>query len=77
MGALYIAQAPSVPARVASPYSKLAIEKLTSVLVALQEHAQNTRQFTPESLQPEARRLLQVAQAELLRQIGRNRFLFP
>ncbi|MFO1448517.1 MAG: extracellular solute-binding protein [Opitutaceae bacterium] len=77
LGALYIAQAPSVPARVASPYSKLAIEKLTSVLVALQEHAQNTRQFTPESLQPEARRLLQVAQAELLRQIGRNRFLVP
>ena len=72
VGALYIAEAPHVPRRIASPYMTLAMERLMSVLVALKAHALARNAFDAASLQPEAHRLLADAQADLAAHIARN-----
>jgi arabinosaccharide transport system substrate-binding protein len=72
VGELYIAQAPHVPARVASPYMTLGMERLMGVLVALKAHAVARGEFEPAALVPEARRLLAAAQADVSARIARN-----
>jgi len=75
LGTLLIEQAPHVPARPASPYGGLALDKLVAALVALHGYADRERRYTVEELKPEALRLLKIGQVELERQISRNRFL--
>jgi arabinosaccharide transport system substrate-binding protein len=72
VGGLYIAEAPNVPPRVASPYMTFAIERMMAVLVALKAHAVAQNQFEADALLPEARRLLAEAQRDLAARIGRN-----
>lgn len=72
VGSLYIAEAPHVPPRVASPYMTLAMERMMSVLVALKAHAVARNVFDVEGLLPEAHRLLAAAQADLSGRIERN-----
>jgi arabinosaccharide transport system substrate-binding protein len=72
VGGLYIAEAPNVPPRVASPYMTFAIERMMAVLVALKAHAVAQNQFDADALLPEARRLLAEAQRDLAARIGRN-----
>jgi arabinosaccharide transport system substrate-binding protein len=75
VGRLYINLAPEVPPRPSSPYSKQAIEKLATSLIALVDYAERNRIYDPAALEPEARRLLDIAQAQISRVIDRNVFL--
>ena len=72
VGALYIAEAPHVPPRIASPYMTFAMERMMSVLVALKAHAIAQNVFDADALLPEARRLLAEAQRDLAARIARN-----
>ena len=72
VGSMYIAEAPHVPSRVASPYMTLAMERMMGVLVALKAHAVARNVYDVEGLLPEARRLLGEAQADLSGRIDRN-----
>lgn len=74
-GKLYIEQAPYVPIRSSSPYERHALERAVAAAIALQTYANNTGQFTPAALEPEAKRLLAVANDEVRAEIGRNVFL--
>jgi arabinosaccharide transport system substrate-binding protein len=73
VGALYIAAAPAVPARVTSPYMTFAMERLMSVLVALKAHAIARNTFDVPALLPVAQRLLAEAQRDLDQRMARNR----
>lgn len=72
VGAMFIAEAPNVPLRVASPYITLALERAMAVLVALKGHAVTRNRHDAESLLPEARRLLAAAQRDLSARMERN-----
>lgn len=72
VGALYIAAAPHIPPRVASPYTTLALERMMAVLVALKAHAVARNTFDPAALRPEAQRLLAEAQRDLTARMERN-----
>jgi arabinosaccharide transport system substrate-binding protein len=72
VGAMYIAEAPNIPARVASPYTTLALERMMAVLVALKAHAIANQTFDATALLPEARRLLATAQREITARMERN-----
>lgn len=72
VGAMYIAEAPNIPPRVASPYITLAQERMMAVLVALKAHAFENNTFDAASLLPEARRLLAEAQREMTARMDRN-----
>jgi arabinosaccharide transport system substrate-binding protein len=72
VGALYIAEAPHVPTRVASPYTTFTMERMMSVLVALKAYAVAHDRYDAESLLPEARRLLEAAQHDVASRIARN-----
>lgn len=72
VGALYIAEAPHVPPRIASPFMSFAMERMMAVLGALKAHAIARQQFEPAALLPEARRLLAEAQQDLAARIARN-----
>lgn len=72
VGELYIAEAPHVPRRIASPFMTFAMERMMGVLVALKSHAVATQQFEAGALQPEARRLLAAAQRDLVTRMARN-----
>jgi arabinosaccharide transport system substrate-binding protein len=74
-GLPYIEQAPHVPIRSSSPYERLALERTVVAAIALHDFANRTGQFTAELLEPEARRLLQIARAEVGRDLDRNVFL--
>jgi arabinosaccharide transport system substrate-binding protein len=72
VGALYIAEAPQVPTRVASPYTTFAMERMMGVLVALKAYAVANNQYEADALLPEARRLLAAAQEDVAARIARN-----
>jgi arabinosaccharide transport system substrate-binding protein len=72
VGEYYIAEAPNVPPRTASPYSTMIMERMVTVLVALKGHAQALGKYDPATLMPEARRLLDQAQGEIAARIDRN-----
>lgn len=73
-GRLYIEQAPHVPNRTSSPYNRQAVFLLRDAAVALADHANRTRTYDPESLIPEAARLLDQAQSRIVRIMARNAF---
>lgn len=75
VGRMYINLAPEVPPRPSSPYSKQAIEKLATSLIALVNYAERNGIYEPSALEPEARRLLDISQAQISRVIDRNVFL--
>ncbi len=72
VGALYIAEAPHVPPRIASPYMTFAMERMMAVLVALKAHALAQNIFDTDALLPEARCLLAEAQHDVAARIARN-----
>ncbi len=72
VGAMYLAEAPHVPPRIASPYMTLAMERMMAVLVSLKAHAIARNTYDAEALLPEARRLLADAQRDLSARMGRN-----
>lgn len=75
IGELFIAQAPDVPLRSSSPYNTLALEKFDDALVSLCDYATRENRYDAGELEPEARRLLGRAQADMERLIARNVFL--
>jgi arabinosaccharide transport system substrate-binding protein len=75
VGRLYLNLAPEVPPRPSSPYNKQAIEKLSTTLIALVEHADRQRSYDPAALLEEAQRRLDIAQREIATLINRNVFL--
>ncbi|HEU5081336.1 MAG TPA: extracellular solute-binding protein [Opitutaceae bacterium] len=72
IGEMFIAQAPHVPARRSSPYRQLAMERVTSALIALKAYAVAHDRFDSAFLLPEARRLLAEQQQDLAARIARN-----
>ncbi len=74
-GLAFIEQAPRVPIRSSSPFERLALERAVVAAIALREHAARAGHFTPEALEPEAARLLGIAQHEVRRELDRNVFL--
>ncbi|MCW5550265.1 MAG: extracellular solute-binding protein [Opitutaceae bacterium] len=74
-GRLYIEQAPHVPRRPSSPYVVSGLERFTNVLGALRRYADRNQIYDEAALRIEAQRLLDEAQAEFERFIGRNVFL--
>ena len=77
VGELYIAEAPSVPARPSSPFDALVLDRLMTVLISLKSYALVHQQFNTAELQGEAHRLLGEAQTDLARRIGRNVLFAP
>jgi arabinosaccharide transport system substrate-binding protein len=75
LGRLYLNQAPNVPLRSSSPYVLQATILFDDCLVDLASYADANRLYDPEALVPEARRLLDRAQASIQAQISRNVFL--
>ena len=77
LGRLYLDQAPNVPQRSSSPYVMQATTLFDDCLIDLTRYADRNRRYDPEALVPEARRILDRAQASLQAQISRNVFLAP
>jgi arabinosaccharide transport system substrate-binding protein len=75
IGRLYLNQASDVPPRSSSPYFMTARDHLLSALVLLRAHADATGTYEAAALRGEAQRLLDEAQARLVREMGRNTFL--
>ncbi len=76
-GRMYINLAGDVPPRYSSPFSVLAVERLRTVASRLATYAKAQGDATPESLLPEAKRLLIEAQDEVMEHARRNRFITP
>jgi len=77
LGRIYLNQAPYVPLRSSSPYVLQATTLFDNCLIELTRYADQNRRYDPEALVPEARRILDRAQANLQAQISRNVFLNP
>lgn len=75
IGRLYLNQANDVPPRSSSPYFMAARDQLLSAIVRLRAHADATGVYDIAVLRDEARRLLDEAQAHLVREMSRNTFL--
>jgi arabinosaccharide transport system substrate-binding protein len=75
VGRMYIELAPDVPLRPSSPYYLQAQQLLDLAIVQLCRYADDHHSYEPAALEPEARRLLDQAQRELLAQMNRNVFL--
>lgn len=75
IGRMYIQLAPDVPLRPSSPYYAQAQQLLNRSVIQLCRYAEDHRLTDPAALEPEAQRLLDVAQRELKAQIDRNVFL--
>ncbi|MBY0261534.1 MAG: extracellular solute-binding protein [Phycisphaerales bacterium] len=74
-GRMYIDLAPTVPIRNSSPYNHFAKLRVQAAVLALSDFAQRGNDFRPEVLEPEAMRLLKIAEAQVAEQVDRNRFL--
>jgi arabinosaccharide transport system substrate-binding protein len=74
-GALYIEAAPSVPRRSSSPFNAMALQELCNVVRDLHHEAQKQAVADLSTLEPQARELLERAQARIRRQVERNVFL--
>lgn len=72
VGSMYIAAAPNVPNRAASPYLTPALDRMMSVLVSLKAYAVARKEFDVQALLPEAHRLLAEAHEDLAERIARN-----
>lgn len=76
-GRAYINLAPQVPPRYNSPFSGLALVRLQAAVSQLAAYADSHQPATRESLLPEAQRLLNQAQQDVMRHVRRNRFFSP
>ena len=72
VGELYVAAAPHVPLRHSSPYLSLVKERMMAILVSLKATAIAQNRFDADSLLPEARRLVDAAQADIAARMDRN-----
>ena len=72
LGELYIHEAPHVPERASSPFNTMVMDRLMTVLISLKTYANQNQLFDAVALEPEARRLLAAAQADLETRVGRN-----
>ncbi len=75
VGRMCLQQAPDVPTRPASPYFSSAIQLVNSALNQLMQVADRSATSDPAKLEPDARRLLDQAQRDLVAQMNRNVFL--
>jgi arabinosaccharide transport system substrate-binding protein len=75
IGRMYLQLAPDVPLRPSSPYYIQAQQELNLAIIQLCHYAEDHGIEAPAALAPEARRLLDEAQRELLAQMNRNVFL--
>jgi arabinosaccharide transport system substrate-binding protein len=76
-GRMYINLATQVPPRYSSPFSMLCVERLRTVAGRMATIARQQGNATPDSLFPEAKRLLAQAQDEVMEHAKRNRFISP
>lgn len=77
LGEFYLAEAPRVPERPASPFTAMVLDRLATVLVDLRTSADAHQQFDQAALEAEAARLLGVAQSDLIRSTERNVLFHP
>ncbi|MFM1852174.1 MAG: hypothetical protein RIS54_1858 [Verrucomicrobiota bacterium] len=75
IGRLFINLAPDVPTRPSSPFYGNAQQELNTAVIALSRYTEDHAISDPTQLHAECRRLLNAAQAGLLRQMHRNVFL--
>jgi arabinosaccharide transport system substrate-binding protein len=75
IGRMFIQLAPDVPLRPSSPYFSQAQQQLDLAVIQLCRYAEEHHLSEPAALEPEARRLLDVAQRALRAQMDRNIFL--
>jgi arabinosaccharide transport system substrate-binding protein len=73
-GRMYINLADQVPDRFNSPFAQLASVRLQAAMSELVRNARSTGKTTRTELEPSARELLEVAQADIMRHVRRNRF---
>ena len=73
-GRLYVSLAEEVPPRYNSAFSGLCLLRLQAATSRLAAYADRTGNATPESLLPEAQRILAQSQAEMMDRVRRNRF---
>ncbi|MFZ4574237.1 MAG: ABC transporter substrate-binding protein [Phycisphaerales bacterium] len=76
-GRLYVSLADDLPPRFNSPFGEMAVERLRAAASQLARIADAQPGATAESLAPDAKRLLEAAQEEVMRHARRNRFFVP
>ena len=74
-GRMYVEQAPNVPLRSSSPYTKLALDRFRDAAVDVAEWARATGTYESDRLEGRCREALADAQAAVVRQMSRNVFL--
>jgi len=74
IGRMFIEQAPYIPLRPSSPYTKAALARISTSAIALRHYAESNNIYDVEVLTPVAFRLLQKEEAELKRLMSRNVF---
>ncbi len=74
-GTLFLEQAPHVPLRPSNPFRTLARGEIGQAANELRDFADQRQDYTVESLMPEARRLLALAEGRVEREMSRNVFL--
>jgi len=74
-GTLFIEQIPNLPISPASPYQNLAYSELVNAMVALRAYAEKHDIYDAARLAPEALRLLEASQGQLIKLMERNVFL--
>lgn len=74
-GRIFVDMAPDVPPRTSSPFSNLAFARVQEGVIALYHYAEQNKIYDAESLMPEARRQLKVAEAHVRELMDRNVFL--
>ncbi|KXU34294.1 hypothetical protein AXK12_07380 [Cephaloticoccus capnophilus] len=72
IGRLYIDYAPQIPIRTASPYTTSAEQAISTAAMALRAYADRNENYDIDALVPEAQRLLEKAQSELILFMSRN-----
>lgn len=74
-GRMYIELAPYVPLRHSSPFGAIAADRLQSAAMAVAAFARRNSGASREALEAEARRVLAIAQADVLANVRRNSFV--
>ncbi|MGB0767281.1 MAG: ABC transporter substrate-binding protein [Phycisphaeraceae bacterium] len=74
-GLMYIEQAPNVPFRTSSPFHQVAMQQIMDAGVSLKNAAASTGRYDRASLFAEAKRLLQIAEERIEKEMSRNVFI--
>ncbi|GAB4186765.1 MAG: hypothetical protein Kow00105_01320 [Phycisphaeraceae bacterium] len=74
-GRVFVDMAPDVPMRTSSPFNNLAMARVQEAVIALYEYAVANGVYDAQSLEPEARRQLAKAEAQVRKLMNRNVFL--